>query len=198
MPNVEKLLRTAAQNKNVNERGIRTSGNGKNAQKYLDDLTEVGLLVPGQSLRAKVNVKVADRAIIQQMSKLSRQFNDLIGDFRKIKNVDNIYILLKIYDKCDWKAKYVKDNKDIKDSLWRYGVYPGDTQGVERFFRNAALGRPFNNNENILPSGTYEEWDATMLRTKDGRRDAERFVLCKSNRRVFYTGEHYRSFLRLK
>jgi RHS repeat-associated protein len=66
-----------------------------------------------------------------------------------------------------------------------------------------APGRPvgeFQNNRNRLPVkplGYYTETDIWPLGTLQGGRGAERLVLGKNNE-VYYTGDHYKTFIRLR
>ncbi|MBR2735419.1 MAG: hypothetical protein IKE05_04430 [Clostridia bacterium] len=168
----------------------------KDLKKANELATKYGLLVPYQSAEAKNNVAVATRKHVVEMSKLSKEstFSGVIPDFANL-DVNNVYNLLKIYNKCGWRADYIKQNDDIKRAIWPYGV-PNDLNCVNSFFKNRALGRTFNNVGHILPKGSYTEWDATMLKTQNNTRDAERFVI--GGGRVYYTGDHYKSFLRLE
>ena len=60
-------------------------------------------------------------------------------------------------------------------------------------------GRTFQNREGILPRGSslrYQEWDVHPKSLGENR-GAERLLTC-SDGSAYYTGDHYRSFVKLK
>jgi ribonuclease T1 len=57
-------------------------------------------------------------------------------------------------------------------------------------------GRAFNNRERRLPAGRYREYDVHP-RVPGRDRDPERLVVDQTTGRAYYTGDHYRTFVRL-
>lgn len=57
-------------------------------------------------------------------------------------------------------------------------------------------GRTFLNRERRLPPGRYREYDVNP-KIPGRSRDAERLVIEQRTGRAYYTGDHYRTFIRL-
>jgi hypothetical protein len=45
-----------------------------------------------------------------------------------------------------------------------------------------------------LPAGTYNSYDTQFLSSSDGKRLSGRFVRERSNHKLYYTADHYRSW----
>ncbi len=195
----------------------------ENQHSAIDRLaTEKGIILCFASDQAKAGAKVATKETFNSVCMFARQAqyqNILFGNSVKF---DDVQAMLNFYQKFHWADFRINVSPDQR--ALRCGIcaklkqkYPSRTdREIDNIIDAKACGDVFNNNPlervgstdisnagghintRLLPTGiTYREYDATILLDNQGRRDSERFVR-GSNGKVYYTGQHYATFIRVK
>lgn len=195
----------------------------ENQHSAIDRLAkEKGIILCFASDQAKADAEVATKETFNSVCMFARQakYRDIL--FGNSVKFDDVQDMLDFYQKYHWADFRVNRSPDQRAlRLGIYGKlkqkYPSRTdREIDNIINAKACGDVFNNNPlervgstnisnagghintRLLPTGiAYTEYDATIFVDNRGRRDSERFVR-GNNEKVYYTGQHYATFIRVK
>lgn len=160
------------------------------------------------------NIAVVSKETVKKISDLARkdQYKFLPGAH---VNVDDIFKMLDLYEQKGWGRWNLNKRMQFMTDLLRrkYRGQINDAQ-IYNLISNKKFNVRFNNsplsdhnskivdagkgiNTRLLPGNNYLEWDATFLVTNELKRDSERFVTNGSCNVVYYTSDHYATFVRI-
>ncbi len=198
--------------RNVRRRQVES---WRNQNSGITDLARKGILLcyaDKEDLNDN-NIKVVDRATINTISNLARrnEYNFLPG---ANVGVDDIFRMLNVYKINRWDQWNNNNRREYMIRVLREKYRQMSDAQIYHLIDNKSFNRVFNNrplsdndasiidangdiDTRLLPGNNYLEWDATFLVQNNLNRDSERFVTNMNHSVVYYTSDHYRTFVRI-